>query len=228
MIMKTLIILLTCFISLLAGDLSLKECIKRTETTTIPFDCTRTVRRSNPGFGFAPEEWGKLPKYLYDDFTMKHKTTFENIGSIFRRFDISASSYELLALRNGVSDPQLGLLATYTREGELIDYIETEVFCYCDKPLYIMQFRIDKDTNTIVTRLHVESPEPIPLYEDFDSIEAQRVDTYYRVDASGKFHQTKQVKFVPAVYTSESLKDEHKNLWEGTETPLQHQTESEL
>lgn len=218
--MKTLFVSLMLFLPALYGLVSLKNKIEKTETTTIPFDCTRTVRRSNPGFGFAPEEWGNLPKCPYDDFTMTRKTEYENVGEIFRRFQLNTTSYELLSLRNGESDPQLGLLATYTQEGELIDYIETEVFCYCDKPLYIMQFRIDKDTNIIVTRLLVESPEPIPLYEDFDSIEAQRVDTYYRVDASGKFHQTKQIKFAPSVYTSESLKDEHKNLWEGTETPL--------
>ena len=226
--MKTLSILLMVFIPVFSGIYPLRDKIKETEKTTLPFDCTRTVRRSNPGFGFAPEQWISLPKCPYDDLTMTRKTEYENIGYIFRRFQLNTTSYELLALRNGESDPQLGLLATYTREGELIDYIETEVFCYCDKPLYIMQFRIDKDTNIIVTRLHVESPAPIPLYEDFDSIEAQRVDTYYRVDASGKFHQTKQIKFASSVYTSESLKDEHKNLWEGTETPLQHQTESGL
>lgn len=139
-------------------------------------------------------------------------------------FITNSNSHILLALRNGDSDPELGLLATFTKDGKLIDFIETEVrFHLSYNRRYIMQYRIDKDATIIVSRLNVISDKPVMFYEEFSTIHAQRIDTYYKVGDDGKFQQIKQVKFEPASYTQNDLDNEDKNFWEGKETPLPEQ-----
>ena len=149
--MKTLIIITTLLAvcSFKASDT--KEIISRIPKTSIPFECTRTTPGARPITAIYPTG-RELPQYIYDDITLSHKTSFKNYNSIFKRFEWPKTTFEVLAIRIGVSDPELGVLATLTQDGELIDYIEAEMLFYRDKPLYIMQYRIDKDATIIVTR----------------------------------------------------------------------------
>ena len=220
--MKTLIIITTLLAvcSFKASDT--KEIISRIPKTSIPFECTRTTPGARPITAIYPTG-RELPQYIYDDITLSHKTSFKNYNSIFKRFEWPKTTFEVLTIRIGVSDPELGVLATLTQDGELIDYIEAEMLFYRDKPLYIMQYRIDKDATIIVTRLNLISDKPVMIYEEFSTIHAQRIDTYYKVGDDGKFQQIKQVKFEPASYTQDDLENENKNFWEGKETPLPEQ-----
>ena len=163
--MKTLIIITTLLAvcSFKASDT--KEIISRIPKTSIPFECTRTTPGARPITAIYPTG-RELPQYIYDDITLSHKTSFKNYNSIFKRFEWPKTTFEVLAIRIGVSDPELGVLATLTQDGELIDYIEAEMLFYRDKPLYIMQYRIDKDATIIVTRLNVISDKPVMFYEE--------------------------------------------------------------
>ena len=213
--MRNLLALFGIFVSCNLFALDVKDKIAKTPKTILPFECIRTAPWSNPNYALDLEDL-KLPVYIYEDLGLTCKTSYKNDGEIFRRFETN-NSYELLALKIGSSDPGLGILVTFTKDGKVIDHIESEVYFCLDKRLYISQYRIDKDMNIIVTHLQINSQTAIPFDKSFSSIQAQRIDTYYRVDSSGKFQQIKQVKFKPEFYTPEYLKDENKNLWEGKE-----------
>lgn len=219
--MKTLFILISFLYVTGMNTITLKEGIRNIEKISLPFESTRKTPNSKPCYYLTDNEWGNLPRQMYEDLNLSVRTKYKHTGQMVHCFIMNNNSHILLALRNGDSDPELGLLATFTKDGKLVDYIESEVrFLLNNNRLYAMQYRIDKDATIIVTRLNVISDKPIMFYDEFTTIQAQRVDTYYRINDDGKFQQIKQVKFEPASYTHDDLQNENKNLWEGNETPI--------
>lgn len=80
---------------------------------------------------------------------------------------------------------------------------------------------IKEDSTVIITHLQLIDTVPIMFYSSFSSVQAQRVDTYYKIDSSGKFQEIKQVKYQPRTYTKTYLEDKTKNLWEGNEVLIE-------
>lgn len=110
---------------------------------------------------------------------------------------------------------------TTFKDDELIDCIEADVSWYSNGILYIKQWRIDEEQTIIVTWLKLISSDPISAFSNFSTVDAQRLDSYYKVDTNGKFQHTKQVKYKPQSYTQAYLADKTKNIWDGNEIPLE-------
>ena len=87
--------------------------------------------------------------------------------------------------------------------------------------ILIKQWQINPEHKIIVTLLKVESTASISAFSKFNSVEAQRIDTYYEITTDGKFREEKQVKYRPQTYTRSYLTDKTKNLWEGNETLME-------
>ena len=210
---KFVIIMMSlCFAnSIFAIDLPSK--IVRTHLETLPFFKSKTMRLPDPVYAVVDDETANLPIFLYRDLGLQEKFKDPNTECILcRKFQMN-DNFDFVALDILISEWSKQLLATY-RNGELIDYIECEISWTF---LFIKQWRITAEKEIIVTSLNVESSTPISGLSDFDKVNAQRIDTYYKVDDSGKFYETKQVKYKPQVYTKAYLEDRNKNIWEGDE-----------
>lgn len=195
--------------------LSSKETLTRIPATPLPFDCIKT--RSYPFSPWAFHGIANLPMFTYADLGMTKHNDYNEECSVYRKFSALNGPFDIVALTICVSDPDKQILATYNKEGELIDFIEAEVSWYFNGKMCVKQWRINKEQEVCVTHLKVISDKYIPYLQIFDTIQAQRIDTYYQIDSTGKFHQTKQLKYQPRTYTRAYLKDETKNIWEGDE-----------
>ena len=164
---------------------------------------------------------GTLPLHTYKDLGITERTTYETSARIFRKFQTNNRSYIVIALSIGESDPNKQLLATFNEEGTVIDFLEAGVYFITSERLYIKQWRIKEDSTVIITHLQLIDTVPIMFYSSFSSVQAQRVDTYYKIDSSGKFQEIKQVKYQPRTYTKTYLEDKTKNLWEGNEALME-------
>ena len=87
--------------------------------------------------------------------------------------------------------------------------------------ILIKQWQINPEHKVIVTLLKVESAVPVSAFSKFNSVNAQRIDTYYEITADGKFREEKQVKYRPKTYTRSYLTDKTQNLWEGNEALME-------
>lgn len=217
------IILLTLFVSAFYNlfAINTKDKIVRTPTAAIPFECTKMAPWGKPGFELSNSETRNLPMYVYHDLGLKLKTKNQPFARIFRKFTFDNNTFEMLALNIGESDPNKYVLATFNKEGEIIDFIECSVYFITTTRLFVKQWRIDAGQNIIITWLNVNQPEPIKFFDNFDTIIAQRIDSYYKVDTNGKFQLTKQVKYKPQSYTQAYLADKTQNIWDGNEIPLE-------
>lgn len=201
---------------------SIKDVLARIPVTSLPFDATKIRSFHEPRTGLSSEKTTNLPMFTYRDLGLSQRNDYneEEECAIFRKFSIYNGTFDLVALDINVSDPGKQLITTY-KDGELIDFIETEVSWYSRGALYVEQWRIDKNQEIIVTHLKVISSTPIIGWKDFGSVQAQRIDTYYQIDSSGKFHEIKQMKYQSQTYTQSYLEDKTKNLWEESEVPVQ-------
>ena len=182
--------------------LNIKEKIARIQGTALPFNCTKTAPWGKTIYNLSSSELGSLPLHTYKDLGLTERTTYETSARIFRKFQTNNRSYIVIALSIGESDPNKQLLATFNEEGTVIDFLEAGVYFITSERLYIKQWRIKEDSTVI-------------------SVQAQRVDTYYKIDSSGKFQEIKQVKYQPRTYTKTYLEDKTKNLWEGNEVLIE-------
>lgn len=196
---------------------NIKERLARVSLSEIPFACTKDARYPDPANGFSFGMNTGFSLDCYDDLGLTQKYTNPEGGCvIFRKFKPQKGNFDLVALDIEVSEWGKKILATYY-EGELVDYIEAEVNWYSDGMILIKQWQINSNQEVIVTWLKVESATPISAFSKFNSVEAQRIDTYYEITSEGKFREVKQVKYHPQTYTRDYLTDKTKNLWEGNE-----------
>lgn len=209
---------------ILSGNIladSIKTRLEKIPNTPIPFNCTKCVPYLEPTYAFPTDKEENFPLAIYNDLGLTQKNTDPNMDCvIFRKFKPQNGNFDLLALDLTVSDLGKKILATY-HAGKLIDYIEAEVSWFSGGIICIKQWQINTKQEIIVTWLKVDSSTPIPAFSNFNSIQAQRVDTYYEIDSSGKFQEIKQVKYQPQTYTKAYLTDKNKNLWEGNEALMQ-------
>ena len=215
-IVMTLCLANGIFVKGAGGPIELKKKIATTPISDLPFDKGKTVFCPASSWGYTPEQTLHLPMFLYKDLGLTEKFDDPNATCIIcHKFQMN-DNFDFVALDISVSDWSKQLLATY-KNGEFIDCIESEVYCVF---WFIKQWRITAEKEIIVTSLNVESSTPISGLSDFEKVNAQRIDTYYKVDDSGKFYETKQVKYKPQVYTKANLEDRNKNIWEGDEVPV--------
>ena len=117
-------------------------------------------------------------------------------------------------------------LVTLDSNYQMIDTLEVATGGYHHVPIYTKQYRLNADLTLTVYDLEQTSDKILRYYQldQFDSFEAQRVDTHYTIDKNGKFVKGKEIRYKPRTYKLEELYQKGHGIWDGTETPLE-QTE---
>lgn len=200
---------------------NVKEILARVPFSQLPFACTKEARYPDSAIGYPFDMNTGFSLDCYNDLGLTQIYADPEMNCVvFRKFKPQKGNFDLVALDIEVSDWGKKILATY-HEGELVDYIEGEVNWYSGGMILIKQWQINSNQKVIVTLLKVESSTPVSAFSKFDSVEAQRIDTYYEITADGKFRVVKQVKYRPQTYTRSYLTDKTKNLWEGNEVLME-------
>lgn len=200
---------------------NVKEILARVPYSQLPFACTKEASYPNPAIGYPFDMNTGFSLDCYNDLGLTQMYADPNMNCVvFRKFNPQKGNFDLIALDIEVSEWGKKILATY-HEGELVDYIEGEVYWYSDGMILIKQWQINPEHKVIVTLLKVESAVPVSAFSKFNSVKAQRIDTYYEITADGKFREEKQVKYRPKTYTKSYLTDKTQNLWEGNEALME-------
>ena len=200
---------------------NVKEILARVPYSQLPFACTKEASYPNPAIGYPFDMNTGFSLDCYNDLGLTQMYADPNMNCVvFRKFNPQKGNFDLIALDIEVSEWGKKILATY-HEGELVDYIEGEVYWYSDGMILIKQWQINPEHKVIVTLLKVESAVPVSAFSKFNSVKAQRIDTYYEITADGKFREEKQVKYRPKTYTRSYLTDKTQNLWEGNEALME-------
>ena len=200
---------------------NVKEILARVPYSQLPFACTKEASYPNPAIGYPYDMNTGFSLDCYNDLGLTQMYADPNMNCVvFRKFNPQKGNFDLIALDIEVSEWGKKILATY-HEGELVDYIEGEVYWYSDGMILIKQWQINPEHKVIVTLLKVESAVPVSAFSKFNSVKAQRIDTYYEITADGKFREEKQVKYRPKTYTRSYLTDKTQNLWEGNEALME-------
>ncbi|MCH5305743.1 MAG: hypothetical protein J1E79_04615 [Rikenella sp.] len=116
---------------------------------------------------------------------------------------------------------QRHILTTYDANGAWIDQLESAVSGESAKeglPLWIKQFRIDPDRTVTIYELKVAPTVPLNFWDRFESLQARRVDTKYKIDSTGHFRKISEICYQPKTYSIAELTDPAKNIWSGTES----------
>ena len=200
---------------------NVKEILARVPYSQLPFACTKEASYPNPAIGYPFDMNTGFSLDCYNDLGLTQMYADPNMNCVvFRKFKPQKGNFDLIALDIEVSEWGKKILET-KNEGELVDYIEGEVYWYSDGMILIKQWQINPEHKVIVTLLKVESAVPVSAFSKFNSVKAQRIDTYYEITADGKFREEKQVKYRPKTYTRSYLTDKTKNLWEGNEALME-------
>ena len=200
---------------------NVKEILARVPYSQLPFACTKEASYPNPAIGYPFDMNTGFSLDCYNDLGLTQMYADPNMNCVvFRKFNPQKGNFDLIALDIEVSEWGKKILATY-HEGELVDYIEGEVYWYSDGMILIKQWQINPEHKVIVTLLKVESAVPVSAFSKFNSVKAQRIDTYYEITADGKFREEKQVKYRPKTYTRSYLTDKTQNLWEDNEALIE-------
>ena len=200
---------------------NVKEILARVPYSQLPFACTKEAPYPDPAIGYPFDMNTGFSLDCYNDLGLTQMYADPNMNCVvFRKFKPQKGNFDLIALDIEISEWGKKILATY-HEGELVDYIEGEVYWYSDGMILIKQWQINPEHKVIVTLLKVESAVPVSAFSKFNSVKAQRIDTYYEITADGKFREEKQVKYRPKTYTRSYLTDKTKNLWEGNEALME-------
>ncbi len=220
--MKHYLLPLCLILHLIAfADEDMKNRLEEVPSTSIPFDCVKSIDYFKPAFGFSYGTDQHFSLEVYDDLGLTQKETDPNINyAIFRKFELQCKEYTLVAITLDIAESTKKVLVTY-RDGKFIDYIESEVAWWNEKMVFIKQWRIASNEEIVITWLKVQSTPPISAFSDFKSINAQRIDMHYKIDDNGKFELIKEIKYKPQLYPKTYLTDRSKNLWEGDEAPVE-------
>lgn len=166
-------------------------------------------------------DWGNLPIYTWDDIQCTKYTFYDGEDAAFyRKFIPVNKSYIVAPISIGQSDWQRYLLATYTNDGNVIDYIECSVGFYGVGLMLFKQWKIESDMRVTIYQLKPTSSETILFDSPFTSVNAQRIDTEYQIDSTGHFIKKSEKKYKPKNYSRTYLEDEKINIWNGNETLL--------
>ena len=118
---------------------------------------------------------------------------------------------------------QRHILAIYDAKGTLVDQLECAIYGESAKdglPLWIKQFRIDADMTVTIYELKADRQKSLNFWDQFESVNAQRLDTQYKIDDTGHFYKKSELHYQPKAYSITELTDPEKNIWVGNETVI--------
>ncbi|WP_455496628.1 hypothetical protein [Coprobacter sp.] len=174
---------------------------------------------------FPYKVWGnKIDASFWIDYGLTVSTPIDDGDcSIFRRFVPTNGQYFVGVINLGLVDYATKRLITATPEGEFIDCLEVSVFGYTRTGVgvTIKQWKIDADMRVTVYQVKPTSTVPIKFEETapFTKMNAQRIDTRYRIDETGHIKKVKETKYQPQDYLILDFTG-NRNIWDGEEQPV--------
>ena len=227
--MKAILLIIALF-PVVSGMISLQERIDRTEVTTLPFEFTNSAKHSKPGGSLSSfqELINRIPCYVYDDVGRKEYTNWGQIDhTLFKYFDSKYKNFILLDIMvQRISGEYRHFLVTLNKDYQVIDTLEVAIGGLHDAWLCTKQYRLNSDFTLTVYDLQQTSDKVLRYQVDqFDSFEAQRVDTRYTINEEGKFVKDEEIRYIPRTYKMEELYQKGHGIWNGTETPVEREDE---
>ena len=227
--MKSILLFINLFATI-SGAMSLKERINRTEVTTLPFEYTNLVEYSRPGYSInGLQLTTSIPRYTYGDVGKKIRLV--NMGhisySLFKCFDSRNKGFVLLDIvLKRMPGENRHFLVTLDTNYQMIDTLEVAAGGRHRDRLCVKQYRLNSDFTLTVYDLRQTSDNVLRYQVDqFDSFEAQRVDTRYTINEEGKFVKGEEIRYTPRTYKMEELYQKGHGIWNGTETPVERENE---
>jgi len=223
--MKTILLIIALF-PVVSGTISLRERIDRTEVTTLPFEFTNLTKGSKPGYVINDVEGliNYIPRYIYKDLGRKSRYTKEkNIDyALSKSFISQGKNYILLdVILNRMPGEYRHFLVTLNKDYQVIDTLEVAIGGLHDAWLCTKQYRLNSDFTLTVYDLQQTSDKVLRYQVDqFDSFDAQRVDTRYTINEEGKFVKDEEIRYIPRTYKMEELYQKGHGIWNGNEEKL--------
>ncbi|MDR3119606.1 MAG: hypothetical protein LBU44_09390 [Mediterranea sp.] len=200
---------------------SIGEVLNKMSTETVPFNATKTKESIYADSHWVDNPNNVIPDKLYDNVQLteyNHASVNPELGaSTFRKFAIPNSTNKLLVIEfGGCTTWRTYVLCIVSPSGSVIDTLEAAVHLGF---IALKQFRIDAQSNIIITRIVPTSSTSIPL-DTFSSFSGYRLDTTYAINSQNQFVKQSEQCYVTKTYTATYLEDEDKDIWNGGETPL--------
>ncbi len=195
------------------------------DTRYPPFSLRETPVECNGLTNVHLSQWSdiQLTPYIVEDHYWSHHgylMVFDTMDKYFR-----------MGIYEFGSDPIKSLLYTVTPDNfQLIDAITAGAKSSSPATngsssapfVELKQYAISADYEVTVYTLLPIHNVPIDAYDLFLSrntpIRAQRIDTTYKIDNEGYFHQINEVKYFPQTYCVYQFVGKHYNVWDGYET----------
>lgn len=197
-------------------DVNLETAMQKVEKSTFPFYCAKRTPYLAPVQKFIAEPTSKRGLYTYRDLGGYQKNSNEEgFCDIFRWFEMSGTASHLIAVTIGRDKSHRQILVSY-KNGKSVDFLESQTNFNND--IVIKQWQIGADEQILISWLKIEEGKVFLSDEDFNSLRAQRIDTYYKLNPQGKFVKVKEVKYQPQDYSRKYLLDKERNIWDGEET----------
>ena len=188
--------------------------------TPIPYSGTKTYNPASGGFwiGFGEEKTPSpvIPLKTYNNLNLTQSDSVE-YATMIHKFIPQNGNYYLIELLVGESEFTTTTLATFKTNGELINFVESEI---CLGDVMIKQYSINSDMTVTLYSLQVTSLDNVDPFT-FTSVTAQRKDTKYQIDSTGHFIQIEEKLYQPKNYTRTELENNNYNIWQGNEVPVQ-------
>jgi hypothetical protein len=208
-----------------AQGISIGEALSKMSAEAIPFDAKKKTKSIYKNSCWVVNPNNVIPDKLYDNVQLTqydHASVSPELGGItFRKFAIPNSTNKLLVVEfGGSTDCRTYSLCVVSSSGAILDTLEAAIFYYTSfGTIALKQFRIDAQSNIIITRIVPTSSTSIPL-GTFTSFPGYRLDTTYSINSQGQFVKLSEKQYVTKTYTKTYLEDRDKDIWNGGETPL--------
>ncbi|MCM1502634.1 MAG: hypothetical protein NC115_08235 [Bacteroidales bacterium] len=184
----------------------IKEAIQDLNVTPLPYNCFKTEKMCPECRGIWNYD-NILYSKLFTDFGLTDWFIPEDEGPCGRRkFYIKNAECMLMLINAGsIGDVSNDLLVSVTPEDEIIDQMYVKVIGFDPRGIIpAMSFRIT-ETGEIITSHLVPKDNVFKPIAYIDTLEAQRVDTVYRLDSDNKFKKVMTVLFEEKTYTIDVL-----------------------
>ncbi len=197
----------------------IKEAIQDLPVTPLPYYSLKTERRGPECRGIWNYD-NILYRKLFTDFGLTEWFIPEDEVPCGKRiFYIKNADCLLMMISAGsIGDVSNDLLVSITPEGEVIDQMYVKVIGFDPRGIIpAMSFRIMETGEIMTSQLVPKSSAAQPMI-DVNTLEAQRVDTVYRLDSDNKFKKAMTILFEEKTYTIDVLSKPGYNIWNGNET----------
>lgn len=215
--MKILLFLITvlyCYSQCSAqSDMNLQRAKEKVVLTSLPFICEKNAPHTVPLLSFIRVANSKAPTFTYRDLKGTEKNSNEEkFCYIFRRFLIN--NQELLVVIVNREKYGKHFFVSY-KDGQENDYLECSSFSNND--IATKQWKINANGEIMISELKIKESKPVSFYEEFVSLRAQRLDTFYKLDKLGKFKKIRSVLYYEKEYSKDYLENKNQNIWDGCE-----------